>query len=450
MDDATVESIDLLQRLIRNQCVNDGTVESGHEVRSADLLRSVLEGPGLDLQTYAPRPGRESLVARIEGSDPRAPTLCLMGHTDVVPVNPDGWTRDPFGGELVDGEVWGRGAVDMLNLTASMAVAVRRLADRGFRPKGTLIYLAVADEEAAGIWGAQHLLEHERDAVRADYVITETGGIPISAGPGAGVKLPVAVGEKGCFWALVTVHGTPGHGSQPYRTDNALVKAAEVVRRLAEHDVPAEITDTWRQFVGGLDLPADLAEPLLDPDRVGEVLDTLPLGMARQFHACTHTTLSTNLVRGGQKINTIPDAVHLEIDVRGLPGWNGPDVEAMLRDAIGPDLLDEVTIEVRSPDPATVSPIDTPLWDTLARTTKAFYADSAIVPMLMVGATDARFFRRAGATGYGFGGFSQRMTFEDFATMFHGNDERVDVESLALSVALWEAVARDLLDPVGA
>ena len=106
-----------------------------------------------------------------------------MGHTDVVPVNPDGWSRDPFGGELVDGEVWGRGAVDMLNLTASMAVAVGRLADDGFRPKGTLIYLAVADEEAAGVWGAQHLLEHERDAVRADYVITETGGIPIP-GPG--------------------------------------------------------------------------------------------------------------------------------------------------------------------------------------------------------------------------------------------------------------------------
>ena len=143
----------------------------------------MLEGPGIDVETYEPQPGRSNLVARIEGTDPTAPTLLLMGHTDVVPVNPDGWRRDPFGGELVDGEVWGRGAVDMLNLTASMAVATRRLADSGFRPKGTLIYLAVADEEALGTWGASHLVDHERDAVRADYVITESGGIPI---PGFG------------------------------------------------------------------------------------------------------------------------------------------------------------------------------------------------------------------------------------------------------------------------
>ena len=451
MDAPTAETVDLLQQLIRNACVNDGDADSGHEGRSADLLRTVLDRPGIDVQTFAARPGRESLVARIEGTDPEAPTLCLMGHTDVVPVSPDGWSRDPFGGELVDGEVWGRGAIDMLNLTASMAVAVRRLAEGGFRPKGTLIYLAVADEEAAGVWGAQHLLEHERDAVAADYVITEAGGIPIPGlGPGGGVKLPVTVGEKGCFWVVVTVHGTPGHGSQPYETDNALVKAAEVIRRLAEHDVPAEVTDTWRQFVGGLELPPELAEPLLDPTRIGDVLGTLPIGMARQFHACTHTTMSTNLVRGGQKINTIPDAVELEIDVRGLPGWDRQDVEAMLTDAIGADLLDEVTIEIRFPDPATLSPVDTPLWDTLSRATKAFYADSAIIPMLMVGATDGRHFRRSGATAYGFGGFSRRMTLEDFATMFHGNDERIDIDSLALSVELWEAVARDLLDPVGA
>ena len=129
--DATGEVTELLQQLIRNACVNDGTAESGQEVRSADLLRSYLEGPGLDLATYEPTPGRTSLVARIDGSDRSAPSLLLMGHTDVVPANPDGWRRDPFGGELVDGEVWGRGAVDMLNLTASMAVAVKHLAGQG-------------------------------------------------------------------------------------------------------------------------------------------------------------------------------------------------------------------------------------------------------------------------------------------------------------------------------
>src|SRR5918993_2683222 len=167
---------ELLQSLIRNQCVNDGTPDSGDEVRNADLLQTYLEGSGLDVARYDSRPGRTSIVSRIEGSDPDAPALCLMGHTDVVPVNPDGWTHDPFGGELIDGEVWGRGAIDMLNITSSMAVAFKRLADEGFRPKGTLIYFGVADEEAGGEWGAEYMVDHHWDAVGADYVLTETGG----------------------------------------------------------------------------------------------------------------------------------------------------------------------------------------------------------------------------------------------------------------------------------
>jgi acetylornithine deacetylase/succinyl-diaminopimelate desuccinylase-like protein len=186
------ESVDLLSQLIRNECVNDGTPESGFESRSADLLAQYLGDTGLDLERYVARPGRENLVARIEGSDPTAPTLLLMGHTDVVPANPDGWQRDPFGGEVIDGDVWGRGAVDMLNLTATMAVAFRGLARSGFKPRGTLVYLAVADEENLGTWGAEHLLDHELDAVRADYVVTEAGGfqMPTPRGP----RLPVIVG----------------------------------------------------------------------------------------------------------------------------------------------------------------------------------------------------------------------------------------------------------------
>src|SRR6185437_2719029 len=230
--DFTAEATALLQDLIRNACVNDGRPESGEEIRSADLLSGYLTGAGLDIESYEPSPGRRSVLAKIEGSDPTAPSLLLMGHTDVVPVNPDGWSRDPFGAELVDGFVWGRGAIDMLNLTASQAVAFRRLADSGFRPRGTVIYFAVADEEALGRWGADWLLDHERDAIYADYVLTESGGfqIPSSAGP----RLPVLVAEKGTFWTKIRVGGTPGHGSQPFRTDNALVTAAEVVRRIAE------------------------------------------------------------------------------------------------------------------------------------------------------------------------------------------------------------------------
>src|SRR3954469_24813154 len=170
------ETVEVLQTLIRNACVNDGTPTSGHEERNAEVLAALLGTTGLDVERYDAAPGRTSLVARIEGHDPAAPALCLMGHTDVVPVNPDGWSRDPFGGELVDGEVWGRGAIDMLCITASQAVSFRQLATEGFRPKGTLIYFGVADEEAGGHWGAEYMLENHWDAVGADYVLTEFGG----------------------------------------------------------------------------------------------------------------------------------------------------------------------------------------------------------------------------------------------------------------------------------
>ncbi|HYT78371.1 MAG TPA: M20/M25/M40 family metallo-hydrolase, partial [Actinomycetota bacterium] len=259
MAEVVPEVTDLLRQLIRNGCVNDGTMESGGEVRSVDLLSSYLDGTGADMERYEPMPGRASLVARIEGSDPEAPSLLLMGHTDVVPVNPDGWQRDPFGGELVDGEVWGRGAVDMLNETSSMAVAFRKLAEEKFRPRGTLAYLAVADEEALGTWGADWLLQNQADAVRADYVVTEFGGFRMPLPSGSGPKLPIMVGEKGSYWCSIRVRGTPGHGSMPYRTDNALIKAAEVVRRIAEYQGETKIIDAWRSFVQNADLPPDMA-----------------------------------------------------------------------------------------------------------------------------------------------------------------------------------------------
>jgi len=439
----TAEVTDLLQHLIRNACVNDGTRGSGSEARSADLLAGYFDGSGVDVERYEPAPGRTSLVARIEGRRPDAPTLVLMGHTDVVPANEDGWQRDPFAGELVDGEVWGRGAIDMLNLTASMAVATRRLADEGFRPDGTLIYLAVADEEALGAYGADHLTAHEADAVRADYVITESGGIPVAGGDGD-LRLPVLVGEKGSCWCTLRVSGTPGHASLPFGTDNALVTASRVVQRLADHQPRTHIHDTWRRFLAGMALPDEIAAPLLDPDRLVGALADLPPGMARQFHACTHTTIAPTVAHGGTKTNVIPDRVDLQLDIRTLPGQTLADVQAILDDALG-DLAGRVEIVEAHDDHSTESPADTPLWDTLARVTQAFYRGSHLVPMLSVGATDARFFRRLGTTAYGFGLFSQKLTFEDFSRMFHGDDERVDVDSLRLSTELWQAVARDLL-----
>src|SRR5580704_4262682 len=437
------EVAELLQAMIRNACVNDGTPESGHENRNADLLRDLLEGRGLDMELYEPLPGRTTLVAKFEGHDRGAPALALLGHTDVVPANGEVWRRDPFGGEIVDGEVWGRGAVDMLNLTASMAVSVRHLADEGFRPEGDLLFIGVADEEALGSHGAKWLTEHLADEVHCDYLITEAGGFPMG-GPD-GVRLPVITGEKGAFWCTMTVRGTPGHASQPLRTDNALVKAAEVVRRLAEHETPADIHDAWRRFVEGIGLPVEFTAPLLDPDRIGEFCETLPaVGLARQAHACTHTAMAPTVLQAGTKVNVIPDRVHLQADIRTLPGWGQAEVEAMIDDALG-DLAGDVELSWNSIDVATTSPADTPLWDALERVAQHSYPDARCVPFLTVGATDARFFRRLGTVAYGFGLFSKNLSFEQYATMFHGVDERVDVASLGLSAELWDGLARQSL-----
>lgn len=442
MDDVTGEVTELLQALIRNACVNDGTADSGGESRNADVLTGILERPGLDLERYEPRSGRRSVVARLEGSDPTAQSLLLMGHTDVVPANPDGWSRDPFGGDLVDGEIWGRGAIDMLNLTSSMAVAFARLAASGFRPKGTLTYLAVADEEALGTWGAEWLVDHEADAVRADYVITESGGIP--APRPDGIRLPAVVAEKGSHWCTLRIAGTPGHASLPFRTDNALVTAAEVVRRLAAYRPRTEIGEVWRRYVEGMGFAPDLTSALLSGDDLVEACEELPLALARNAHACTHTTFAPTVMRAGTKTNVIPDRVDLEVDIRTLPGQSSADIEAMLVEALG-DLAERVTVIVATHDPSTASPVETPLWDAMGRVCEGFYPGSQVVPSLMVGATDARFFRRIGATAYGFGLFSRRMQWSDYAAMFHGNDERVDVESLRLSTLMWEALARELL-----
>ncbi len=431
---------ELLQALIRNQCVNDGTPDSGGEVRNADLLQTYLAGGGLEVERFTSHPGRTSIVARIEGRDPGAPALCLMGHTDVVPVNPDGWTRDPFGGELVGGEVWGRGALDMLCLTASMAVAFRGLADEGFRPRGTLIYFGVADEEAGGHWGAEYMVDHHWDAVGADYVLTESGGY-CTTDSGGSRHITVNVAEKGISWLRLRVRGTPGHGSMPYGADNALVTAAEVVRRLAAYRTPSSVDDLWQAQLAAIDLPADLRRALSDPATIRDALGTLPPDRARVLHACSHTTISPNVIHGGQKTNTIPDVVDIDVDMRTVPGDTSETVDRYLTDALG-ELAGRVEVSRIQECPSTRSPIHNPLWDALRARTSLAVADADIVPGIITVGTDARYYRQRGAVAYGAALFSPAVTMETFAQRFHGNDERIDVASLALCTELWHGVAQ--------
>lgn len=435
------DTVELLQTLIRNQCVNDGTPDSGHEARSAEVLEAALAGAGEGVDRFEPHPGRRSIVARLEGSDPAAPALCLMGHTDVVPVNPAGWSRDPFGGELIGGEVWGRGAIDMLNVTASMAVAFRTLARSGWRPRGTLLYLAVADEEAGGPLGAEWLCDRHWDAIACDYVVTELGGWSFTSPDGVR-RVVVNVAEKGLTWRRLRVRGTPGHGSMPFGADNALVKAAEVVRRLARHRGAARITDAWRAEVALMPLGDEQKTGLVDPARIWSTLETLPPPVARHCHAQTHMTLSPNVVHGGQKTNIIPDVVEIDVDIRTVPGMTKADIDATLQEVLG-DLASHVEIDPlhQHTDPSQ-SPHGNPLWDALAGATQVAYPGARLMPGLLVGSTDARFFREKGAVAYGTGLFSPRMTWESFSHRFHGHDERVDVESLALATDFWMHVAK--------
>ena len=444
----TAATVELLQTLIRNACVNDGTPGSGEEIRNADLLEAFLAGSGLDIERFEPLPGRTSIVARIEGSDPGSPSLCLMGHTDVVPVSPDGWSHDPFGGELIrnaDGvdEIWGRGAIDMLNLTASMAVAFRHLASTGFRPKGDLIYFGVADEEAGGVWGAEWMFDHHPDAIDADYCLTELGGWSTIDAHGHR-HVTVNVGEKGLAWRRLRIGGTPGHGSMPYGADNALVKAAEIVRRLSEHRTEPRLGATWQAFVDTMSLPEELRAAMLDPATVYDSIALLPVPRARICHALTHTTMSPNVATGGQKTNVIPDAVDIEVDIRTVPGTTYADVEAMLADALG-DLAAHVEITDLHVGNPTESPTDTRMWDVIAAHTQAAYPGASLVPGLIVGGTDARFYRERGRVAYGAGLFSPSVDFATFGSRFHGHDERIDVESLALATRFWIDIATDLV-----
>lgn len=443
LDSLGGEVTELLQQLIRNSCVNDGTLESGHEQRSEAVLRSYLQGANLDLESYEPAPGRTSLVGRIEGRDPAAPTMCLMGHTDVVPVTPAAWREDPFGGELIDGEVWGRGAIDMLNLTASMAVAVRHLADEGFRPAGTLIYLAAADEESGGEHGAGWLTDHAWDAVGADYVLTESGGVlsPTPAGP----KLSVTVAEKGMAWRRLRMRGTPGHGSTPFGSKNAIVIAAEVVRRIAAYRPRPQISELWRSWVDNMVIDNELRAALLDPQLVWDACAAQPdVRAAKYWHACTHTTFSPDVIVGGTTTNVVADLVDLDVDVRTLPGETADDVRRHLDAALG-DMAEQVEILTLNNVLASASPIDTPMWSAIERAARAAYPDAELLPRTAVGGTDAKYFRGYGTVVYGWGLMSPRVTYEDFASRFHGNNERIDVESLALSTEMWLNLAHDFL-----
>jgi acetylornithine deacetylase/succinyl-diaminopimelate desuccinylase-like protein len=431
------QTVDLLRALIRNACVNDGTPESGQERRSVATLQEFF---GVDGEVFEPAPGRQSLIYRIPGSDPEAPSLALAPHLDVVPANLSTWSVDPFAARIIDDWVYGRGALDMLNVTAAMAVAAKPYLTGEIRPAGDLVFAAVADEESGGKYGARALVEDRWDLVRADYLLTE---VAYPSLPGAeGNMIPVATGEKGPLWTVLRTTGTPGHGSAPYGADNALEKMTAALHGLFQSETPVTITPEWRDFVASLQVPPELAADLTDPERVDDAIDHLALEdptFARYAHAATHLTVSPNRIIAGTKANTIADAARAEVDIRALPGTGRNDVDVYLNKAMG-SASDHVELEPVMDFEANFSSQQSDLWEVIADSVEAIEGHRRLVPAMMTVVTDARFWRAKGTIAYGVGLFDDRMAFSEMLALFHGNDERVSVASVEKSTALYAEI----------
>lgn len=441
MSNATSE---LVQQLIRNECVNDGTKESGHETRNAQVLENLFNGHNLEVSTFETIPGRSNLVVRMIGREPNAPKLLLQGHTDVVPANAPDWEFDPFGGEIIDGYVTGRGAVDMFNITASMAVAMSNLSREGFVPRGDVIFAAVADEEAGGKFGAEFLVDNHYDLVDADYVLSESGGTHMTHE--GKTYLPVVVGEKGVHWITIEIDGTPSHGSKPYGADNSNLKAVDIVQRFINYKPPVRFVDGWNTFLSALGIDKDLVAQLSSPDSVDLALEQVDQPLASVLHSCCHQTFSPNVIHGGVKVNTIADKTSIELDIRSLPGTTIEQVAQMIDEVLG-EYSEQVRITYSQNEQSTVSKANTPLWASLEAVSSSIFPGAKLLPTISTFGTDSRFWRRNGAVAYGAALFDPDDTnYENHLAMFHGRNERVSVKSLAHTTALYEGVVRSLGD----
>ena len=437
------DAVRLTQQFIANACVNTGDPASGNEIASVRTIQDYMGDEGTVIEPLA---GRASVVYRIPGTEPQAPRLLLIPHLDVVPAVPSSWSHDPFAGDIVDGFIWGRGAVDMLNVTAAMVAVVKSLLDgSSLAPRGDVILAAVADEEAGGTYGAQHLIEHHWDLMACDMVLTEVAGPHLT---GSGISaLPVTVAEKGSAWRKVHAHGTAGHGSQPYARDNAVVNLARAFADIATTPQPVLITPEWCRFVQYLPFEDDVLADLMDLERVDDAIEQIAeddATLARWVHACTHLTLSPTVIAGGGKANVVPSSADGEIDIRILPGHDARDLDDHLRKILGPDRYDALDFEVVFDVQANSSAPEGPLWEAIANAAQIHTGSRLLAPTLTPVMTDARFFRARDIPAYGVGLFDGSVTFPEMLAMFHGADEKVSVESVRRTTAFLATVIQQL------
>jgi acetylornithine deacetylase/succinyl-diaminopimelate desuccinylase-like protein len=397
------EATRLLQELVRANTVNP----PGNETVAAELLRDYLARSGVTSKLVGRSPERLNLVARLPGGD--GPTLALISHTDTVRADPEEWSRDPWSGDLVDGEVWGRGALDMKSQAAASAVAFASLAREGARPAGDVILALTADEEVNEDYGLAWLVREHPDLVRADYSLNEGGGERCVLG--GNVFYLCSVAEKMSAPFRVHVRGRSGHASMPSIADNALVKAAPYIEALGRYEPPKQAIPEVHP------LAAELVEPLLS------------------------FTLSPTLIEASRQRNVIPAQCVVTVDCRLLPGTTPEDVDPLVRAAIGPG---DYELEWFERDGGTRSAMDTPLWQVLERWVGESEPGARLAPIACAGFTDSHWLREAfGTVAYGF--FPMRaMSGELASRLVHSADERIPVDDLELAVDAFRAAVTGL------
>jgi acetylornithine deacetylase/succinyl-diaminopimelate desuccinylase-like protein len=430
----------LCQALLRM----DTTNPPGNERICADYLAASLAEVGYRPEIIEPAPGRANMIVRHRGTGARPPLL-LTAHLDVVEADPASWRRPPFSGDEHEGCLWGRGAIDMKNMAAMCTAVMRRLAATGAALARDVIFAAVADEEAGCEYGSKFLVEHHRAKVEAEYAIGESGGFSLHLGEAT--FYPVQVAEKGLCWIRARVTGTPGHGSMP-RPDSAVTRLGEALAALGRAQLPVHPTKYVADFIDALRArqPA-LIQPLVRllarPRLLAGVARLLPNAQAmRGFAPMLSNTASATVVRAGNKTNVIPGVAEFEIDGRTLPGQTDADLLRELRAVLGPDVELEV---MRSAPPTMTEPVASPVFDAIKHQVEAREPGAVVVPYMIPGFTDAKYFSQMGARWYGFSPVKiERDAGIRFADMFHGNDERVPIAGLAWGAEVLDAVVREV------
>jgi acetylornithine deacetylase/succinyl-diaminopimelate desuccinylase-like protein len=416
------ETTDVLARLIRFNTVNP----PGAERDAQEFLANYLQQAGFECELLALDEDRPNLIARLRGAAD-GPTLCYLGHVDTVLATAADWSHDPWSGELDDGFVWGRGALDMKSQVAAEAVAGASLARRGWRPaSGELRIVFVADEEAGGKHGAQFLTEQHPDKVRCDYLLNEGGGEVFEY---AGRRLyGLCCAEKGVFRFTVTTEGVAGHASIPKMGDNALVKMAPLLERMAARQPSFDVTEEPRALLaalsGGDDVEAALAQVQQADPRLAALLEPM-LGV----------TLVPTRIRASEKVNVIPSEAQLQVDCRVPPGLGDAEARLRIEEVLG---TDGYRLEFSEQIVGNRSALDTPLVEEIRDWISVQDPGAEVVPTVLPGFTDSRWFREAFPDCVAYGFFPQRhMTLLETSPLVHGADERIDVRDLGFAARFY-------------